>query len=38
MVSDHYYNEAKLMNELLESNPIKEERKELTVYLKPSIF
>ena len=28
MVSDHYYNEAKLMNELLESNTIKEERKE----------
>jgi hypothetical protein len=30
MVSDHYYDEAKLMNEIHESNTTKEERKELT--------
>lgn len=29
MVSDNYSDEAKLMNEILESNTIKEERKEL---------
>ncbi|HJU59794.1 MAG TPA: hypothetical protein VJ583_08595 [Nitrososphaeraceae archaeon] len=33
MVSDHYYNEAKLMNEILESNTTKEERKELKEFM-----
>ena len=33
MVSDHYYNEAKLMNEILESNATKEERKELKEFM-----
>ena len=28
-VSDRYYNEAKIMNDILESNTTKEERKEL---------
>ena len=33
MVSDHYYNEAKLMNEILESNTTKEERTELKEFM-----
>lgn len=33
MVSDHYYNEAILMNEILESNTTKEERKELREFM-----
>jgi hypothetical protein len=33
MLSDHYYNEAKIMNEILESNTTKEERKELKEFM-----
>lgn len=33
MVSDHYYNEAKLMNEILESKISKEKRKELKEFM-----
>ena len=33
MVSDHYYNEANIMTEILESNTTKEERKELKEFM-----
>jgi hypothetical protein len=33
MVSDHYYNEAKIMTDILESNTTKEERKELKEFM-----
>ena len=33
IVNDHYYNEAKIMNEILESNTTKEERKELKEFM-----
>ena len=33
IVSDHYYNEAKIMNEILESNTTREERIELKEFM-----
>jgi hypothetical protein len=33
IVNDHYYNEANIMNEILESNTTKEERNELKEFM-----
>ena len=33
LVNDHYYNEAKIMNEIIESKISKEERKELKEFM-----
>jgi hypothetical protein len=33
IISEHYYNEAKIMNEILESNTTKEERTELKEFM-----